>query len=136
MRADEFFDACLNRKLPATVINGAHDLAEVKLSVLPQLLDTTRYRMIGDFVHSGIFIETDKLAGNNYASLGFSKKENDKFYFPKTVLKEDIRKRVDQPNRIVAILSKEISDDPYTVVNYISNEISRERIGKLILIAL
>ena len=64
MRSDEFFDACLSRKLPAVILSGKKDLAEVKLSVLPQLLDTAHYRMIGDFIPSGIFIETEKLTGN------------------------------------------------------------------------
>jgi hypothetical protein len=132
MKPNDFFEACVNGKLPLAIINEKIELAEIKLSVLPNLLDTTYHRVIGEFIPSGIYIETEKLSGNNFACLGFDRKSGARFYFPKTVLKEDIRKRVYKPYKIEAILSKAISEDTYTSTHYISKNTTLEQIDELI----
>lgn len=131
IRPDEFLDACINKRLPSSVFDGKMDLPEVKLSVLPSLLNTAVYRYIGEFVPSGVFIETETLAGNSYACLGIDKRDGERFYYPKTILKEDIRKRVDKAFKIVAILSKRIDDDLYTITNFISKDITTEQLSEL-----
>jgi hypothetical protein len=75
MNSEDFLDACINRKLPSAVISSRMDLAEIKLSILPTLLNTASYRYIGEFETSGVYIETEALTGNSFACLGIDKRD-------------------------------------------------------------
>jgi len=132
MTSNDFLDACVNQRLPSSVTEKKNDIAEVKLSVLPTLLNTSSYRYIGEFMPSGVFIETEALAGNKVACLGIDREDDAKLYYPKTVLKDDIRKRVYKPSKIVAILSKRIEDDSYSITNYLSKDLTLEQIYEVL----
>jgi hypothetical protein len=52
MKPIDFYRACVGSRLPTSITEGNMDIAEVKLSVLPSLLNTASHRYIGEFVSS------------------------------------------------------------------------------------
>lgn len=65
---------------------------DLKLQVLPQLMKIDRIaNMIGEYDVTKIFLQTDKIAGNINACMGFVRDKRLKLYVPNTALKKDIR---------------------------------------------
>lgn len=64
-------------------------------------------KMLGDYAGWRINLKTDKIAGSVNAFLGFVR--NGKYYYPNTVMSDDLRKNTRERKKVLAILSKEIS---------------------------
>ncbi len=99
-----------------------------KMQVLPQLMRIDRNaKMIGDFCGNNIFLQTEKVAGNVNACMGFIKNDKYHVYIPNTALKEDIRNITNSKAKIIAILKKEMDEKLYRNITYLKQnyEISK-----------
>ncbi|MBO5417179.1 MAG: hypothetical protein J6A50_01075 [Clostridia bacterium] len=126
MNAEVFFSACKSKKLsPTEIVQPVKSTVAMKLQVLKILTNIqTTARMLGDFNKNGFMLQTDKIVGNTVGCLGFSLDKKTGFHFPKTALKEDVRKMTyGEIGTIVAILRKPISERFYKEITYIKPDI-------------
>lgn len=117
----EFYNMCLKNNLSEHDFDLAEDgTTLLKMAVLPSLMEVHKMaKMIGDYNDCKPRLYTDKLAGSQVGCMGFVKeKEEDKYYIPNTVLKEDIRNVTKKANRLIAIYSKEIREVQYNHLCY------------------
>lgn len=99
---------------------------ELKLSVITQAIDVIHNaKMIGDFKGHHCKLDTDKLAGSIHSSLGLVL--TGKYYVPNTILATDTRNEVLQPQKVLAILSKE-DGLAYTNIERVAKKIDIERL--------
>lgn len=114
----DFYELCTNKRLGVNqFIMADNHTTEMKLMVLPGLLcKDMSARMMGNFNSNKPMLYTDKLIGGVCGGIGFVKNKNSDFYFPNTVLKEDIRNLVDETQQIIAVLRKDKTDNIYTEV--------------------
>lgn len=75
--------------------------------------------MIGEYDEPKIFLQTDKIAGNINACMGFVRDKRLKLYVPNTALKKDIRQITSIRNKIIAILKKDSRDKLYSNITYL-----------------
>lgn len=95
----------------------------LKLNVLPQLMKIDRMaNMMGDFNNYNLFLQTEKVAGNVRACMGFVKDRKNNVYVPNTALQKDIRDITENRSKIVAILKKKITEKLYCNITYLKNE--------------
>lgn len=114
LSSSDFYDRCLKNRLAESDFSMPRDgTAEMKLTVLPQLMRITRTaKMIGDYDSSKSQLFTEKLAGGVSACMGFVC--DNRFYIPNTALREDIRNVTTKPQkRILAIYRKAIKEPQY-----------------------
>ena len=117
--------------------SGKTDITEkdnttgLKLNVLGQLMKIDQVaKMLGNFNNTNILLQTEKIAGNVRACMGFVKDKKSKMYVPNTALQKDIRDITDSTNKIIAILKKGIDEELYCNITYIKNDYLIERILK------
>lgn len=118
----EFYDLIKFKRLNLQEykIKNKDATTDLKLQVLPQLMKIDRIAsMIGNFSHNNMFLQTEKIAGNVNACMGFIRDEKKKVYIPNTVLKKDIRDITEERGKIIAILKKNITDNLYKNVTYL-----------------
>lgn len=77
--------------------------------------------MIGDFNNSRLMLQTDKLAGGVNACLGFIKIGD--HYVPNTVLETDIRQESTNVQKVLAVLSKHITEEKYSKIEMVGKKI-------------
>lgn len=125
-----FYNRCLNKVISEKDIKFKKDgTTELKLSVLEQLMNmNTNARMIGEYNFSKIYLYTDKVLGGIHATIGLKKVNN--YYVANTALKEDIRNVAIKTNRIICIMSKEISKKLYEEITYIAKNIDIDKVLK------
>jgi hypothetical protein len=127
--ADTFFSRAIDSKLSERDFDFKDGSTIQKLQVLKQVMNITKNaNMIGDYSDnsSHIKLSTHKLAGNVKACIGL--KRNGRFYIPNTVLNTDIRNETVNTKRILLILSKSISEENYSNVEYVAKGIDADRI--------
>lgn len=118
----EFYDLIKSERvnLRQYKIESKDGTTDLKLQVLPQLMKIDRMAsMIGNFSNCNMVLQTEKIAGNIHACMGFIKDVKLNIYIPNTVLKKDIRDITDDRGKIVAILKKEMTDDLYKNITYL-----------------
>lgn len=121
-KPNSFYNKCIQKKISVEDFNFKSDGTTVlKLTVLPQLMNFHKNaNIIGDYNHTQPKLFTDKLAGNIRGCMGFDK--FGKYYIPKTLLQADIRDITAEPERIIAIFSKNIKDELYNKLLYTVND--------------
>ena len=122
LNAYEFYDLLKN----VTITVDKYELkikditTDLKLQVLPQLMEIDKMaNMIGDFSEHNIFLQTEKIAGNVNACMGFVKDEKKKLYLPNTALNKDIRDITKERSKIIAILKKDVNENLYKNITYL-----------------
>lgn len=124
---DVFFEKALSKKLSLNDFKFKNEFTELKLSVLEHTLAiASNASMIGDYSNSHINLHTDKIAGGQYSFLGFVK-EGD-YYVPNTVMADDMRKNSNSNERVLAILSKTISEKEYGKIEKVAKNIDINRL--------
>ena len=106
--SDFFYLAVRNRISPGEVMLANDGTTDLKLDVLPQLMNIhLTARMAGDYDHSKSLLITDKIAGTVTAAMGF--KQSKGLYLPNTALRKDVREITVQTtrHRVVAIFIKQ-----------------------------
>ena len=125
-----FYNMCLDSRLTPNAIKISHGgTTTMKLRVLAQTMSIHETaRMIGSYSGNKIKLNTEKIAGNTRACVGFVEaKEYPGFYVPNTVLYEDTRKVIDKPaKKIMAIFTKQKNAPTYTECTYLAKEASPE----------
>lgn len=124
MPANQFFQACLNNKLSyKDIIMKQNGTTKLKLDILSQLININKnFKMIGEYNSYKNELITEILLGNINMCLGLTKNISS-YYVPNTLLKEDIRKIVIKPYRIIAVLKKNVEDEQYQNVVFLNKKI-------------
>ncbi len=130
MRPGQFFKTCLNSRLKDTDVEVRKDgTTEQKLAVLPFLMTKNlSAKMIGDYLPQGINLITEKMVGNVRGCLGFVPDKATGQYVPNTILQDDIRKRVVNQQKIMAIYRKDILDERYEEAVFTASGVTIESV--------
>lgn len=95
---------------------------QLKMEVINQTLNLSKNaKIIGDFNNGRLKLQTNKVAGGINSCIGFV--YDNGFYFPNTILNDDIRRNITNNQRILAILSKNENDKQYERVDYVAKKI-------------
>lgn len=95
---------------------------QLKMEVINQALNIScNAKMIGDYNNGRIKLQTNKIAGSTASCIGFIKDNG--YYVPNTILCDDTRSNVIESQRIIAILSKNVSESQYEKTNYVAKKI-------------
>lgn len=128
--AIHFYQKCLDRRLTERDFSLAKDgSTKQKLDILESMMGITKnVTMIGDFTDRGPKLYAEKIAGNVCGCIGFVNDRNTKLNVPNTLLKKDIRDVTSKPVRkVYAVLSKNYTEDKYTVLVKLDKSIQIER---------
>ena len=126
--AKEFFSACINMKLsPKNITIRDKVFTQLKLEILENAMSISKSaKRIGDYNNSKVNIAIEKIIGTTHYSLGFSnldsKNKKLKYYYPKTLLQDNLKNNIINDNRIIAILSKNKNQNLYDEITYLSKE--------------
>ena len=120
LSSNNFYDLLLKSRINYSKFVKKDNTTDLKLQVLPQLMKIDRIaNMIGEYDVTKIFLQTDKIAGNINACMGFVRDKRLKLYVPNTALKKDIRQITSIRNKIIAILKKDSRDKLYSNITYL-----------------
>lgn len=132
--ATEFFQDCLNNKIAPINIEMRKKLfTQLKLEILENAMSINKSaKRIGDFNQSKVNIEIEKVIGNTHYCLGFSNLDSSnkklKYYYPKTLLQDNLKNNIIDDNKIIAILSKNKKQKLYNEITYLSKETTLSRL--------
>ena len=118
----QFYDLIHSERLNLQkyVIKRKDRTTDLKLEVLPQLMRIDRIaNMVGNFSNDNLFLQTEKIAGNINACMGFIKSSQLHTYIPNTVLKKDIRDITNNRGKIIAIFKKDRIEKSYKNITYL-----------------
>lgn len=125
--AEDFYNAACGNRLRENDFDFKNNTTEQKLNVLIQTLRiSTNAKIIGDFNNGRLNLQTDKLAGSVYSCMGFIKSGD--YYIPNTILEDDIRKNINGSQKVLAIISKHISEPKYNEIKYVAKKIDIQRL--------
>ena len=129
MKANQFFQACLKNKLSEKNIKIKEDgTTNLKFEIFSQLFYINKkIKMLGIYNQSKQDLKTEILLGNINICVGLIKSIGD-YYLPNSLLKEDIRKRVIKPYKIVGILKKKVKEEQYQDIIYLDEKIKENQI--------
>lgn len=127
--ANQFYNACLNNKLSYKNIVTKNDgTTTLKLDIISNLVNIDKKcKMIGMYNDYKRELITDILIGSVHMCVGLIK-EQKKYYIPNTLLKEDIRKLTVEQYPIVGILKKNVKEEKYSVVTYLSKKLDIKKL--------
>ena len=123
--ASAFYNDCINSKIsPDNIEIKNIAFTKMKLDVLENIMSINKSaKKIGTYNNNKLSLKIEKVVGNIHCSLGFSNiKQNDeklKYYYPKTLLQEEFKKNVNVENKIIAIFSKEKTDELYGEITFL-----------------
>lgn len=121
-----FYEKCLDNRLTENDFSLSKDGSSgQKLDILEGMMGIKRCAtMIGEFTDRGSMLFTEKVAGNVRGCIGFIQDRHTRLNVPNTLLKKDIRDITQKPmQKIYAILSKNYTDDKYTIIEKLDKEI-------------
>lgn len=123
-----FFRKCVDNKLGLEELRFKQDgTTQLKLAALPVLMDVTKITKItGDYNNVRPYLFVDKVMGGVNFCLGLSKEDD--VYVPSSALLEDIKKLVDTPSQVLAILEKGIQADKYDTVKHVAKGLNLNKI--------
>lgn len=115
-----FYSLLSKGRIDELQIERRDNTTDLKIKVLPQLMRIDRMAtMIGEFSGFNMYLQTEKLAGNTNACMGFIYDTKLDTYIPNTALQKDIRDITTERNKIVAILKKEVTQNLYANITYL-----------------
>lgn len=126
--ANKFFEDCLDNEISSdNVLIKNKIFTRAKLQVLENAMSINKSaKRIGNFNQNKVNIKVEKVIGNTHYCLGFSNLDsyNNKlnYYYPKTLIQENLKNNITDDNRIVAIFSKNKTQKLYNEITYISQE--------------
>lgn len=128
--AGEFFKECLkNRISPNSIKIKDKGFTQLKLEILENAMSINKSaKRIGEYNGNKLNIKIEKVVGNTHFCLGLSKLDSNsnemRYYYPKTLIQDDLKSNIIQDNRIVAILSKHKNYEMYNEITYFSKDIN------------
>lgn len=130
--ANKFFKDCLNNEIKLnSIIIKRGPFIQLKLEILENAMSIDKSaKRIGDFNQSKVNIQIEKVIGNTHYCLGFSNLNSNnkklKYYYPKTLLQDNLKNNIVDDNKIIAILSKNKNQKLYNKITYLSKNTSLE----------
>ena len=89
-------------------------------------------KRIGEYNENKLNIKIEKVVGNTHFCLGFSKLDSNneemKYYYPKTLLQDNLKNNIIKDNKIIAIFSKNKNSKVYKEVTYFSKNIDIQQL--------
>lgn len=127
-QSENFYRKCIENKLSADELQFKADgTTHLKLGALPTLMDVTKITKIaGEYNNIRPYLFIDKVIGGVNFCLGL--KKEDIGYVPSSALLEDIKKLTDAPSQVLAILRKDIEQDIYKEVKYVTKGLNLNKI--------
>lgn len=132
--ATDFFQDCLDNKLSQKNIKVKNKgFTQLKLEILESAMSINKSaKRIGDYNDNKVNIKIEKVIGNTHYCLGFSNLDSNnkklKYYYPKTLLQENLKNNIIQDNRIIAIFSKNRNEKLYKEITYLSRDSNIENL--------
>ncbi|GHV44777.1 hypothetical protein FACS1894204_02490 [Synergistales bacterium] len=114
-----------NRLNPEQIYFAANGTTEMKLSILPKLMNIHQTaRMVGRYnnPNTGSVLVSDKIAGTITFAMGF--RYEDGVYVPNTALRENVKNLTDNSQQVLAIFVKPKDKEKYTQLSYIAKNTS------------
>ena len=113
----DFFNYCKRGIIAEQQIHFKKNGTTVlKLRVLEDIMNIAhRANFLGDYLNSNIYLELDKVVGNVCCGLGIEREE-EREYYPKSVLNGDMRKQVNNMRPVVAVFEKLSKESEYRLV--------------------
>lgn len=127
-QSENFYRKCVENKLSTNELQFKADgTTHLKLGALPTLMDVTKITKIaGGYNNIRPYLFIDKVIGGVNFCLGL--KKEDIGYVPSSALLEDIKKLTDAPSQVLAILRKDIEQDIYKEVKYVTKGLNLNKI--------
>lgn len=134
--AREFFKASISKKLSIKDIKVKNKFfTQAKVEILENVMSINKNaKRIGDYNYNKLNIKIEKVIGNTHCCLGFSKLDSNskelKYYYPKTLIQDNLKSNIIEDNKIITILSKNKNKDLYNEVTYFSNRVTLDILKK------
>lgn len=127
-QSENFYRKCIENKLSRDELQFKADgTTHLKLAALPTLMDVTKITKIaGKYNNIRPYLFIDKVIGGVNFCLGL--KKEDIGYVPASALLEDIKKLTDTPSQVLAILRKDMEQDIYKDVKYVTKGLNLNNI--------
>ncbi len=134
--AKAFFSKCLNKTISKNdIVIKSKIYTKSKLKVLENAMAINKVSgRIGEFNNNGKNLKIDTVIGTTNYCIGFSKEEKSgrkmEYYYPKSLLKADVKDYTKRDNRIIATLTKEKEHKIYSNITFLSKNINFSEILK------
>ena len=131
LKAEDFYKRCIRSRLSARDFDVPPDgTCQLKMAVLPYLMALHKNaNSTGLFSRGqGIYIRTERLVGSRRSVMGFAldaRQAENRYYFPNTILNDDLNRLADVRHRIIAMLRKGIRDARYGNICYVAKGVER-----------
>ncbi|MEF9945248.1 MAG: PBECR4 domain-containing protein [Lachnospiraceae bacterium] len=127
-QSENFYRKCVENKLSTDELQFKADgTTHLKLGALPTFMDVTKITKIaGEYNNVRPYLFVDKVIGGVNFCLGL--KKEDIGYVPSSALLEDIKKLTDAPSQVLAILRKDIEQEIYKEVKYVTKGLNLNKI--------
>ena len=120
---EKFFNSCYLKTISENEISfNKNGTTTLKLEILECIMNIAhQVKFLGDYLNSNIYLEVDKIVGNTSIGLGVEKGEH--LYYPKSVLKGDMRKQIRNMIPVSAVLEKQLNkpNSNYSCVHFKNN---------------
>lgn len=132
--ANQFFIDCIQSKINSNDIEIKNKIfTSLKLQILENAMSINKSaKRIGIYNDGKTNIKIEKVIGNTHYCLGFSNLNNKgkeiKYYYPKTLFQDDLKKNVLEEYRIIAILLKNKNDKLYNEITYLSRNTTLQQL--------
>ncbi len=129
--AELFYDKCLKNQLGKNEIQFKKDgTTNLKLQALPVMMKIqTVTKITGGYNGDRPYLIADKIAGNVNFCLGLIKDSNNDYYVPSSSLLEDIKKLTREQSQVLAILSKESSENTYKNIRHVAKGLNLSKLN-------
>jgi hypothetical protein len=106
----KFFEVCYNKKISQNEISFKENgTTLLKLEILERMMNIIeQVKFIGDYLNTNVYLGLDKVVGNVFAGLGIEK--GSELYFPKSILRGDMRKQIYNMAVVSAVLEKPLQE--------------------------
>ena len=122
MKAERFYEACLNGELTAEDCSPTHDLSNrnARALILCRLLDFRNSRLykIGEVTTVSLYNHIEMATGSSVGIVGYSRHSQGKHPVPTTLLCEPLSKYSRNPYKIMFVLQKDPSENGYSKLVY------------------
>ena len=123
-----FYDACFyDRLAPSDIENPDSYFTELKLKVLPQLINFIKFsKMTVVFNNGRPLLKCDKVVGTTNFSLALTKRQS--FYIPVSCLNEDVRKFGDDIYQVLAIFCESLDTKVYKHIKSVAKGVNLKNV--------
>ncbi len=124
-----FYIKCLNNTLSKKEIRFKKDgTTNLKLAALPIIMTIHKVTKItGDYNYIRAYLRADKLIGNVNFCLGLNKTGS--HYVPVSALLENIKNLTDVSSQVLAVFSKELTEDIYKNIRHVAKGVNLNNIN-------